>query len=97
MTISDKYDLPRLARDIYNSGVNLAERRDDWLKLMYSLAGGGDSLLDSFLLLASQGSTYKEKESRREFKKATNKTNDSNLAWFLKKAKDLGYTGTFTN
>ena len=91
MQISETYDLRRLASDIYLSGVNLAERRDDWLKLMYSLAGGGEALLDSFLRLASQGSTYKERESRREFLKATRKTNDTNLAWFLKTAKELGY------
>ena len=91
MQISETYDLRRLASDIYLSGVNLAERRDDWLKLMYSLAGGGELLLDSFLRLASQGSTYKERESRREFLKATRKTNDTNLAWFLKTAKELGY------
>ena len=91
MLISEKYDLRRLASDIYLSGVNLAEDRHDWIVLMRSMAGGGEALRESFLKLASQGSTYKEKESNREFTKAIRKTNDSSLAWFLKKAKDLGY------
>ena len=91
MLIFDKYDLRRLANDLYLSGVNLAEDRHDWIVLMRSMAGGGEALRESFLKLASQGSTYKEKESNREFTKAIRKTNDASLAWFLKKAKELGY------
>lgn len=91
MLISEKYDLRRLANDLYLSGVNLAEDRHDWIVLMRSMAGGGEALRESFLKLASQGSTYKEKESNREFTKAIRKTNDASLAWFLKKAKELGY------
>ena len=91
MTIFDKYDLRRLASDIYLSGVNLAEDRHDWIVLMRSMAGGGEALRESFLRLASQGSTYKERENQREFTKAVARSNDSSLAWFLKKAKDLGY------
>ena len=91
MQIFDKYDLRRLASDIYLSGVNLAEDRHDWIVLMRSMAGGGEALRESFLRLASQGSTYKERENQREFTKAIARSNDSSLAWFLKKAKDLGY------
>ena len=90
MRISDKYNLTSLANAIYDTGANLAERRLDWLALMYSMAGGGESLRASFHKLASQGSTYKFKENDREFTKAIKKTSDENLAWLLKKAKELG-------
>ena len=90
MRISDKYNLTSLANAIYDTGANLAERRLDWLALMYSMAGGGESLRTSFHKLASQGSTYKFKENDREFTKAIKKTSDENLAWLLKKAKELG-------
>ena len=90
MKISDKYNLTSLANAIYDTGVNLAERRLDWLALMYSMAGGGESLRASFHKLASQGSTYKFRENDREFTKAIKKTSDENLAWLLKKAKELG-------
>ena len=90
MKISDKYNLVSLANAIYDTGANLAERRLDWLALMYSMAGGGESLRASFHKLASQGSTYKFKENDREFTKAIKKTSDENLAWLLKKAKELG-------
>ena len=90
MNISDKYNLVSLANAIYDTGVNLAERRLDWLALMYSMAGGGESLRASFHKLASQGSTYKFRENDREFTKAIKKTSDENLAWLLKKAKELG-------
>lgn len=90
MNISDKYNLVSLANAIYDTGANLAERRLDWLALMYSMAGGGESLRASFHKLASQGSTYKFRENDREFTKAIKKTSDDNLAWLLKKAKELG-------
>ena len=90
MRISDKYNLVSLANAIYDTGANLAERRLDWLALMYSMAGGGEPLRASFHKLASQGSTYKFKENDREFTKAIKKTSDKNLAWLLKKAKGLG-------
>ena len=90
MNISDKYNLVSLANAIYDTGANLAERRLDWLALMYSMAGGGESMRASFHKLASQGSTYKFKENDREFTKAIKKTSDENLAWLLKKAKELG-------
>ncbi len=90
MNISDKYNLTSLANAIYDTGANLAERRLDWLALMYSMAGGGESLRASFHKLASQGSTYKFRENDREFTKAIKKTSDENLAWLLKKAKELG-------
>ena len=90
MKISDKFNLVSLANAIYDTGANLAERRLDWLALMYSMAGGGESLRASFHKLASQGSTYKFRENDREFTKAIKKTSDENLAWLLKKAKELG-------
>ena len=90
MKISDKYNLTSLANAIYDTGVNLAERRLDWLALMYSMAGGGEDLRASFHKLASQGSSYRFKENDREFTKAIKKTSDENLAWLLKKAKELG-------
>ena len=91
MLISQKYNLKRLASDIYASGVNLAERFPEWITLMYSMAGGGKDLLDSFLSLASLGSTYKQKENRRAFLHAVNVVKDDNLAGFLKTAQSLGY------
>ena len=90
MKISDKYNLTSLANAIYDTGANLAERRLDWLALMYSMAGGGESMRASFHKLASQGSSYRFKENDREFTKAIKKTSDENLAWLLKKAKELG-------
>ncbi len=90
MRIADKYNLISLANAIYDTGANLAERRIDWLALMFSMAGGGEPLRASFHKLASQGSTYRFKENDREFSKAIKKTSDENLAWLLKKAKELG-------
>ena len=91
MLISQKYNLKRLASDIYASGINLAERFPEWIKLMYSMAGGGKDLLESFLSLASLGSTYKQKENRRAFLHAVNVVKDDSLAGFLKIAQSLGY------
>ena len=91
MLIAQKYNLKRLASDIYASGVNLAERFPEWITLMYSMAGGGKDLLDSFLSLASLGSTYKQKENRRAFLHAVNVVKDDSLAGFLKTAQSLGY------
>ena len=91
MLIAQKYNLKRLASDIYASGVNLAERFPEWITLMYSMAGGGKDLLDSFLRLASLGSTYKQKENRRAFLHAVKVVKDDNLAGFLKTAQSLGY------
>ena len=91
MLIAQKYNLKRLASDIYASGVNLAERFPEWITLMYSMAGGGKDLLDSFLRLASLGSTYKQKENRRAFLHAVNVVKDDSLAGFLKIAQSLGY------
>ena len=91
MLIAQKYNLKRLASDIYASGINLAERFPEWITLMYSMAGGGKDLLDSFLSLASLGSTYKQKENRRAFLHAVNVVKDDSLAGFLKIAQSLGY------
>ena len=91
MLIAQKYNLKRLASDIYASGVNLAERFPEWITLMYSMAGGGKDLLESFLSLASLGSTYKQKENRRAFLHAVNVVKDDSLAGFLKTAQSLGY------
>ena len=91
MDIAQKYNLKRLASDIYASGVNLAERFPEWITLMYSMAGGGDDMLESFLKLASLGSTYKQKENRRAFLHAVNVVKDDSLAGFLKTAQSLGY------
>ena len=55
------------------------------------MAGGGKDLLDSFLSLASLGSTYKQKENRRAFLHAVNVVKDDSLAGFLKIAQSLGY------
>ena len=90
MLIAEKYNLRTIAQAIYASGYNVAERREDWLHLMMSLSGAGEAYLDTFLLLASQGSTYKEKESRREFLKAVRKHSDQDLAGFLAIAKKAG-------
>lgn len=91
MDIAKKYNLKRLASDIYASGVNIAERFPEWITLMYSMAGGGKDMLESFLRLASLGSTYKQKENRRAFLHAVNVVKDDNLAGFLKTAQSLGY------
>ena len=80
----EKYDIEAMARAVYNAGINLAFLRDDWLRLMISMAGGGEQLLDSFLLLASMSvEKYKERENRRVFLKAVRKSCDAGLKYFI--------------
>ena len=80
----EKYDIEAMARAVYNAGINLAFLRDDWLRLMISMAGGGEQLLDSFLLLASMSvEKYKERENRRLFLKAVRKSCDAGLKYFI--------------
>ena len=49
----EKYDIEAMARAVYDAGIHLADDRKEWLRLMMSMAGGGERLLDSFLHLAS--------------------------------------------
>ena len=90
MLIAEKYNLPAIADALYASGINVAEHRSDWISLMKSMSGGGLALMPSFLKLASQGSTYKERENVREFTKMVRKHNDHDLAGFLAIAKNAG-------
>ena len=57
----------------------------------YYLRRLASDIYDSGVNLASRGSTYKKRESRKSFLRAVAKTKDDSLAWFLKTAKDLGY------
>ena len=79
----EKYDIEAMARAVYSAGIHLADERKEWLQLMMSMAGGGERLLDSFLLLASMaGRKFKERENRREFLKAVPKSCDTGLFFF---------------
>ena len=80
----EKYDIEAMARAVYSAGIHLADDRKEWLQLMMSMAGGGERLLDSFLLLASMaGRKFKERENRREFLKAVPKSCDTGLFFFI--------------
>ena len=80
----EKYDIEAMARAVYSAGIHLADNRKEWLQLMMSMAGGGERLLDSFLLLASMaGRKFKERENRREFLKAVPKSCDTGLFFFI--------------
>ena len=80
----EKYDIEAMARAVYSAGIHLADDRKEWLQLMMSMAGGGERLLDSFLLLASMaGKKFKERENRREFLKAVPKSCDTGLFFFI--------------
>lgn len=87
----EKYDIEAMARAVYNAGIHLADDRKEWLRLMMSMAGGGERLLDSFLLLASMaGRKFKERENRREFRKAMRKSCDAGLKFFIDRCKEKG-------
>ena len=87
----EKYDIEAMARAVYSAGIHLADERKEWLRLMMSMAGGGERLLDSFLLLASTaGRKFKEYESRREFLKAVRKSSDVGLKFFIDRCKEKG-------
>jgi hypothetical protein len=87
----EKYDIEAMARAVYSAGIHLADDRKEWLRLMMSMAGGGERLLDSFLLLASMaGRKFKERENRREFRKAMRKSCDAGLKFFIDRCKEKG-------
>ncbi len=87
----EKYDIEAMARAVYNAGIHLADERKEWLQLMMSMAGGGERLLDSFLLLASMaGKKFKERENRRLFLKAVGKSSDAGLKFFIDRCKEKG-------
>ena len=87
----EKYDIEAMARAVYSAGIHLADDRKEWLQLMMSMAGGGERLLDSFLLLASMaGRKFKERENRREFRKAMRKSSDVGLKFFIDRCKEKG-------
>ena len=87
----EKYDIEAMARAVYNAGIHLADDRKEWLRLMMSMAGGGERLLDSFLLLASMaGRKFKERENRRLFLKAVPKSCDAGLKFFIDRCKEKG-------
>ena len=84
MRFIDTFDIERMAQAAHSAGIHLADSREDWLKLMMSMAGGGERLLDSFLLLSSMaGSKFHEKENRREFLKTIRKSSDVGLKYFI--------------
>jgi len=86
----EKYDIVAMASALYSSGARLADDRKEWLQLMMSMACGGEQLLDSFLLLASTSSKFKEHESKREFLKAVRKGRDEGLKFFIDRCKENG-------
>ena len=87
----EKYDIEAMARAVYSAGIHLADNRKEWLQLMMSMAGGGERLLDSFLLLASMaGKKFKERENRRLFLKAVGKSSDVGLKFFIDRCKEKG-------
>jgi len=87
----EKYDIEAMARAVYSAGIHLADERKEWLQLMMSMAGGGERLLDSFLLLASMADKkFKERENRRLFLKAVGKSSDVGLKFFIERCKEKG-------
>ena len=91
MRFIERYDIEAMARAVYSAGIHLADDRKEWLQLMMSMAGGGERLLDSFLLLASMaGRKFKERENRREFRKAMRKSCDAGLKFFIDRCKEKG-------
>ncbi len=67
MSFIDTYDIERMARDMHSAGIHLADSCEDWLKLMMSMTGVRERLLDFFKLLVSMsGQKYSELENRRE-------------------------------
>jgi len=87
----EKYDIEAMARAVYSAGIHLADDRKEWLQLMMSMAGGGERLLDSFLLLSSTaGKKFKERENRRLFMKAVGKSSDVGLKFFIDRCKEKG-------
>ena len=89
----EKYDIEAMARAVYSAGIHLADDRKEWLQLMMSMAGGGERLLDSFLLLASMaGKKFKERENRHLFLKAVGKSSDVGLKFFIDRCKEKGIT-----
>ena len=87
----EKYDIEAMARADFNAGIHLADGRKEWLQLMMSMAGGGERLLDSFLLLASMaGRKFNERENRREFLKAVRKSSDVALKYFIDRCRENG-------
>ena len=87
----EKYDIEAMARAVHSAGIHLADNRKEWLQLMMSMAGGGEQLLDSFLLLSSMaGPKFKERENRREFLKAVRKSSDVGLKYFIDRCRENG-------
>ena len=87
----ERYDIEAMARAVYSAGIHLADNRKEWLQLMMSMAGGGEQLLEPFLLLSSMtGPKFKERENRREFLKAVRKSSDVGLKYFIDRCRENG-------
>ena len=87
----EKYDIEAMARAVHSAGIHLADDRKEWLQLMMSMAGGGEQLLEPFLLLSSMaGPKFKERENRREFLKAVRKSSDVGLKYFIDRCRENG-------
>ncbi len=87
----EKYDIEAMARAVHSAGIHLADNRKEWLQLMMSMAGGGEQLLEPFLLLSSMaGPKFKERENRREFLKAVRKSSDVGLKYFIDRCRENG-------
>ena len=90
MRIIDYYDIKAMARAVYDAGINLAEGYDEWRNLRFSLAGGGEAMLDSYLMLASMSSKYKEAENRKQFERDVRRSCDKRLLDFVAMCKRNG-------
>ena len=87
----ERYDIEAMARAVHSAGIHLADNRKEWLQLMMSMAGGGEQLLEPFLLLSSMaGPKFKERENRREFLKAVRKSSDVGLKYFIDRCRENG-------
>ena len=87
----ERYDIEAMARAVHRAGIHLADNRKEWLQLMMSMAGGGEQLLEPFLLLSSMaGPKFKERENRREFLKAVRKSSDVGLKYFIDRCRENG-------
>ena len=90
MRIIDYYDIRAMARAVYDAGINLAEGYEEWRNLRFSLAGGGEAMLEPYLMLASMSGKYREAENRKQFERDVPRSCDERLLDFVAMCKRNG-------
>lgn len=86
----DKYDYTALANEVISRGISLAEQREDWVKLAFSLSNLGESGRSLFLGISSLYSKYKQAESDRKFTEAMRKNRKVGISTFIWMCKNAG-------